>query len=120
MDPADVLYQGIRQSTVDVAAIARATGYKIENIAKAKQHLFLDVHLLDRYVELGVPAVLSRFHSDIGIANACFRLQAGTHGSADLPLLCHETAEAWYMRNVARGYSAAHNHVQRRFPAPEL
>lgn len=112
-------YATIRASRSDVAAIARATGYKAANIEKVKRHLFLDAHWLDRYVHLGVPAVRARFDPDPEIAAAWTRLQAGAARPSDLALLRHEMAEAWYMRRVDRSYGKAHNAAQRRFPAPE-
>jgi YD repeat-containing protein len=115
---ADAAYDAIRASTTDVGSIASNTGYKSSNIQKVKDHLFMNEQLLDRYESLGVPATRARFDSDIGIAEAWGRLESGTHGPADLQLLRHETAEAWYMRNVSPGYNAAHNAAQRRFPAP--
>ena len=116
---ADEAYNAIRASTTDVAEIARSTGLKAENIQKVKDHLFNQQHLLDRYVKQGVPAELRRFHSDIGIAQAWERLRTGKHTAADLQLLKHETAEAWYMRKNGPGYSEAHDAAQNRFPAPK-
>ena len=52
-------------------------GCKAVNIQKIKQHLFYEEHLLDRYVELGVPAIMQRFDSDLGIANTWKRLEQG-------------------------------------------
>jgi hypothetical protein len=119
-DPLDLAYERIRLSRTDVRAIARATGYKVQNIRKIKQHLFVKRHLLDRYVEQGIPAQHARFDPYLPIAEAWDRLALGTFTPADLQLLRHEIAEAWYMRNVAPGWSAAHNRVQSRYPAPEL
>lgn len=115
---ADEAYSAIRASTTDVGNIANSTGYKLSNIQKVKDHLFYNEQLLDRYVSQGFPATRARFDSDIGISQAWRRLETGTHGPADLQLLRHETAEAWYMRNVSEGYNAAHNAAQKRFPAP--
>lgn len=78
----------------------------------------MNEQVLDRYESLGIPATIGRFDSDAGIAASWQRLESGTYGAADLQLLRHETAEAWYMRNVSPGYNAAHNAAQRRFPAP--
>ncbi len=98
--------------------IAKNTGLKPTNIQKVKNHLFVDEHVLDRYESIGVDATVGRFDSDIGIAEAWQRLESGTHMPSDLQLLRHETAEAWYMRNVSPSYNAAHSAAQRRFPAP--
>lgn len=99
--------------------IAAATGYKASNIEKVKRHLFFNVHLLDRYIGQGSPAVRQRFDSHKPIAEAWTRLQTATFTAEDLQFLKHEIAEAWYMRKVAPGYSAAHNAAERRFPTPE-
>jgi hypothetical protein len=45
-------------------------------------------------------------------------LRAGTQTPADIQLLRHETAEAWFMRRHGPSYDAAHSAAQRRFPAP--
>jgi len=114
----DEAYAAIRASTTDVADIAANTGIKPQNIQKVKDHLFVNNHLLDRYVDQGVPATLGQFDSDISIAQAWNRLQTGTHTADDIQLLRHETAEAWYMKRHGPGYNAAHNAAQDRFPAP--
>jgi hypothetical protein len=68
------------------------------NITKVKRHLFEDDHLLDSYKHLGVPAEMRRFDADIRIAEAWQRLATGKGAPADIRLLKHEIAEAWYMR----------------------
>jgi hypothetical protein len=118
--PADAAYDAIRASTTDVEAIARNTGIKAKNIQKVKDHLFYEEHLLDRYADMGEPGVMQRFDSDAGIAAAWKRLADGNFTEADLQLLRHETAEAWYMRKNGPSYNAAHNAAQKRFPAPDL
>ncbi len=114
---ADEAYDVIRASSTDVNAIAKSTGYKPDNIQKVKDHLFNNEHVLDRYVDLGVPATVQRFDSNIDIANSWRRLENGTHTPKDTQLLKHETAEAWHMRKHGSGYSAAHEAAQRRFPS---
>jgi hypothetical protein len=85
-----------------------------------KDHLFYDEHLLDRYVDLGEPAVMARFDSDVGIAKAWERLRTGNFTEADLQLLRHEAAEANRMKRWGPGYNRAHNAAQGRYPAPSL
>ena len=84
------------------------------------RQFFQEEHLLDRYTAYGVPAVMRRFDSDLAIARAWWRLEAGTFPPADMQLLRHEAAEAWYMRRHGPSYNAAHNAAQRRYPAPIL
>ena len=117
-EPDDVVYDAIRASTSDVDAIAQHTGLKPENIRRVKNHIFHEQHLLDRYAALGVEPEWKRFDSHAGIAEAWKRLERGTFTDADLQLLRHETAEAWYMRRYGPGYDAAHVAAQRRFPSP--
>lgn len=65
---ADERYEAIRASPTDVAEIANNIGIKLENIQKVKDHLFHNEHLLDRYTDLGEPAVMARFDSSKAIA----------------------------------------------------
>lgn len=120
MSESDAAYEAIRRNGTDVERIARQTGLKPRNVLRVKEHLLHDEHLLDRYVAFGVPAVIRCFDSDLGIAAAWRRLTAGTFTRADLQLLRHEAAEAWYMRRHGPSYDAAHNGAQRRYPAPLL
>lgn len=118
---ADEAYEAIRQSTTDVETIARNTGIKPENIQKVKDHIFHEAHLLGRYVDVGVPAEMRRFDSELGIANAWKRLEQGTFTEADRQLLRHEAAEAYLMRKWQDpSYNRAHTRTQKRFPAPYL
>jgi hypothetical protein len=117
---ADEAYEAIRASKTDIEAISRNTGIKPENVKKVKDHLFYEEHLLDRYVDYGIPAETGRFDSDLGIANAWKRLENGTFTADDIKLLKHETAESWYMRRHGPGYTGAHNAADKRFPAPDL
>lgn len=114
-DGAEIAYDRIRRLTGDVSEIARHTGYKQTNILKVKRHLFLKIHLLDRYP----PPYRARFDAHPNIVAAWNRLRTGLGTDLDRMLLRHEIAEAWYMRNVAPGYDRAHTYVQARFPAPE-
>ncbi|MGO9466643.1 MAG: hypothetical protein ACLQIB_12545 [Isosphaeraceae bacterium] len=114
------MYGAIRAIATDVAEIAKNTGIKPQNIQKVKNHLFYDEHLLDRFVDHGEPAVMSRFDSDLGIAQAWERLRAGSFSDADMQLLRHEAAEANRMRSWGPSYNKAHNAAQRRYPARNL
>jgi hypothetical protein len=114
---ADEAYAAIRASTTDVAQIAKATGFKPRNIQVIKDHLFYQEHLLDRYVDYGIPAEMRLFDSDEAIAGAWQRLQSGTHTPSDIALLKHEMAESTLMRRWADpGYTGAHNAAQARYP----
>jgi hypothetical protein len=69
-ESADEAYAAIRASTSDIAEIAQATGFKPRNLQTIKDHLFYREHLLDRYVDYGIPAEMARFDSDAAIAAA--------------------------------------------------
>ncbi len=114
----DERYEAIRATNTNVARIAETTGIKPRNIQKVKDHIFNELHLLDRYVYLGEPAEFRRFDADLRIVAAWERLQAGTFTPQDLQLLLHETAEAWYMRQHGPSYTAAHDVAHARFPSP--
>ncbi len=114
---ADDAYDAIRLSTTDVENIARHTGIKKRNIQKVKDHVFYEEHLLDRYVDLGDPAVMARFDSDLSQANAWKRLEEGSHTPADMQFLRHEAAESHLMRRWNDpSYNRAHNRAQRTYP----
>jgi hypothetical protein len=115
---ADEASRAIRASTVDVMRIARSTGLKPKNVQIVKDHLFKTSHMLDKYVRYGVAAELRVFDSDLRIADAWSRLEAGAFLVDDMRLLYHEMAEAWYMRHHGPSYSAAHAAAQARFPSP--
>jgi hypothetical protein len=117
-DLAHDLYDAIRNNPDDIQRIAKNTGFKPENIAKIKQFLFFESHLLDRYVDYGVPAEFRQFDSSAGIANAWQRLEKGNFTQHDIDLLKHEIAERWFMNRYGAGYNDAHNAAQGRFPSP--
>ena len=62
--------------------------------------------------------MIGRFDSDISIARAWSRLESGTFTNADVQLLKHETAEAWYMQKYGPSYNTAHEAAESRYPAP--
>jgi hypothetical protein len=117
-EAAEAAYEAIRNSSTDVSHIAATTGCKRANIAKVKTHLFYAIHLLDRYEHLGIPADRRKFDADMRIAEAWGRLESGRGTPADIRLLKHEIAEAWYMRGHGPSYAQAHAAAQRRYPSP--
>lgn len=66
MDPAEQLYEAIRQDQDDIEKIAGHTGWKPGNIAKIKRHLFIETHLLDAYEALGVAPTAGAFRRRSG------------------------------------------------------
>jgi hypothetical protein len=116
---AEELYDTIRKNTTDVQEIAKNTGYKPENIQKIKDHLFYDKHVLDRFVDLGVPAETKRFEADIRMANLWNEMANGSVSNKARQLLYHEIAERKYMQIWNnQSYNKAHEAVQKLFPTP--
>ncbi|MBN1007411.1 hypothetical protein [Amphritea pacifica] len=115
IDPADELYDAIRASDTDVSTIAANTGIKPQNIQKVKDHVFYNEHLLDKYVDYGIPAERARFDSDLNQAQAWQRLENGTYTDADITWLKHETTERWYEIKHNSGYTDAHNAAERKW-----
>jgi hypothetical protein len=99
-----------------VSGIANNTGIKPENIQKVKDHVFYNEHLLDKYVDYGVPAERARFDSDLSQAEAWSRLEAGTHSQEDINWMKHEVGERWYEMKHNAGYTESHNAVEGRWP----
>lgn len=114
-DSADELYDAIRKNEMDVFSIAKNTGIKTENIKKVKDHVFYNEHLLDLYVDYGVPAEWARFDSDLNQAKAWQRLEVGMHTESDIIWLKHEAAERWYEITHNSGYSKAHEAAERKW-----
>ena len=115
LEPADAMYDAIRASNTDIDAIAKNTGLKPENIKKVKDHVFYNEHLLDKYVNYGIPAVRARFDSDISQAQAWKRLENGSYTKDDIGWLKHEAAERWYEQKHGSGYTEAHNAAEKKW-----
>lgn len=109
---AEEKYESIRNSETDVNAIAKNTGYKNKNVQKCKNHLFHDIHRLDRYKSLGEPDEIKRFDANENQARAWKRLEEGTHTKEDLIWLKHEKAEQWYEQKHDTGYSESHEKAE--------
>ncbi|WP_242629192.1 LysM peptidoglycan-binding domain-containing protein [Xanthomonas oryzae] len=113
---ADELYNSIRASSVDVQNISASTGFKIENIQKVKDHVFNNEHVLDSYVDWGVPSRVGRFDSNLAQAEAWQRLENGTHTVQDVTWMKHEIGERWYEQKYNAGYLESHKRVEQRWP----
>jgi hypothetical protein len=104
----DRAYDAIRASDDDIPAIARNVeqhGFTPEDIARIKNHVFRDEHVLDMF---GEPQV-ARFDANPRMAEAWQRLTAGNPHPSDIDLLRHERFEAEYMaRTGDQSYSRAH------------
>ena len=79
---AQKMYEGIRNSTDDVAKIAKNTGISEQRIQRIKEHVFYNEHNL----EYGV----GRLPPDYEMAEAWNRLKFGKFNQNDMELLNHE------------------------------
>ena len=102
---AERVYDDIRKSTTDVAAIAKNTEMSESRIQRIKDHLFNNNHALDDSVR--------RFDADPEIANAWARLERGTHTPKDVQLLEHELFESKFEGIFKTDYRTAHDAANR-------
>lgn len=119
-DWADEAYADIRASD-DVGAVARSVrevpratggrGFRSEDVADVKRHVFVDEHLMKGYDgRIG----RRRFDSDPDMAEAWLRLRGGRPLPQDVGLLEHELAELRYWRQNPRAlYDEAHQAANR-------
>ncbi len=98
-------YQAIRESTTDIAAISRYTGYKPERLARIKDYLFNNPEWLG---------------PDGNIAAAWHRLRTGRGTDVDKMLLKHETAEMWLRAHKLPDYMDAHRAANQRWDWEKL
>jgi hypothetical protein len=96
-------YGAIRNSTDDVAKIAKATGRSEAEIAQIKKHVFHDVHKTAKG--------LQRLDADPQIAQAWQRLKAGAPTPDDLRFIQHELAESSLVK-TGMSQRAAHEAVE--------
>ena len=99
-DKAEIVYNGIRADTNDVASIARNTGWREGDIARIKDHVFIKEHRLDSGVR--------RFDADPDIVNAWDRLKRGDFVQSDVDLLKHELFESRFEVMFNTDYRTAH------------
>lgn len=87
----------------------------MQNIQKIKDHVFYNEHLLDKYVDYGIPPIRARFDSNINQAQAWKRLEQGNFTKEDTTWMKHEIAERWYEKKHDSGYSAAHEAAEKKW-----
>lgn len=97
---ADLYYEEIRKRTSDVQAIARNTGYTVEDISKIKTYLFYEPHNL--------AGVYKCFDPSFEIATSWQRLIDNKILPHDLTLLKHELMEMNLVNNGMSQDSAHH------------
>jgi hypothetical protein len=110
---AEDLYTSIRNSNTDVLKIAKALGFKIDNIQKIKDHVFYNKHKFDRYK--GEEIEYKRFDANLKQALAWKRLETGKFSTDDIVWLKHEFAEQYHEFKHNAGYSESHNRAQNMF-----
>ena len=94
-DHAQLYYEEIRKRTSDISAIAKNTGFSVDEIEKIKRHIFIDTHDLGAEVPL-------RFTPDYDMAVSWQRLAEGKGiKEMDIVLLNHELYE---LNLMAQGY----------------
>jgi len=97
---AGAAYQAIRESTTDVAAISRYTGYRADRIQRIKDYLFNNPEWTG---------------ADSEIAAAWHRLRTGRGTEVDRLLLKHETAEMWMRKVKGADYWEAHRRANQHW-----
>jgi len=106
---AEEIYDDIRESETDIFHIAKHTGFKAQNIEKCKDHIFNNIHKLDRYE----PIEYKRYDATLHQALAWKRLVNGDYTLSDITWLKHEFAERHHEKKYNSGYSEAHNRAEK-------
>lgn len=100
-DEAESYYDAMRSKNDDVRAIAKSVGWTEYSIARIKQHVFLDKHILDDGIR--------RFDADYNMAVAWQRLVNGKFLDRDVLLLKHEYLESVIEKKYNLAYREAHD-----------
>ncbi len=108
---ADVYYETIRGREDDVEKISMAAGWKTEDIAAIKNHVFFDTHEL--YEGTG------RFQADYNMAVAWQRLINGEQEDTDILLLRHELLESQVEKAYNLTAGEAHAIAKKEYPWDE-
>lgn len=100
-DEAESYYDAMRSTNDDVRAIAKSVGWTEYSIARIKQHVFLNKHILDDGIR--------RFDADYNMAVAWQRLINGDYLDRDIMLLKHEYLESVVEKKYNLTYREAHD-----------
>lgn len=106
-DEAENYYVTVRSRNDDVELISRNTGWSKVKINKIKQHVFFNLHILDRGK--------ARYDADYNMAVAWKRLIAGEFLDRDLLLLKHEYLESGLEKKYNLIYREAHEITQAKY-----
>jgi len=106
---AEKYYEEIRKRKSDVAAIAKNTGFCVEDIEKIKKHIFINEYALDG-------KGISRFDPSYDMAVSWQRLIDGKNiQDMDIVLLCHELLEHKIMAEQNEPYHIAHKQANQQY-----
>lgn len=108
---AEEYYETIRGREDDIEKISTAVGWKAEDVAAVKNHVFFDTHEL--YEGAG------RFQADYNMAVAWQRLINGEPEETDILLLKHELLESQAEKNYTLSASQAHAIAKKQYPWDE-
>ena len=101
-------YEEIRKRKSDIAAIAKNTGFSVEDVEKVKKHVFIDTH------DLG-DEIPERFAPDYDMAVSWQRLIDGKDiQEMDIVLLNHELMEYELMKQ-GLSYNEAHRIAEKSY-----
>lgn len=100
-DEAESYYDAMRSTNDDVRAIAKSVGWTEYSIARIKQHVFFNKHILDDGIR--------RFDADYNMAVAWQRLVNGKFLDRDVLLLKHEYLERVIEKKYNLTYREAHD-----------
>jgi|GEM_PF-1008986 len=100
-DEAEEYYNAIRERTDDARKISNNTGWSERSIARVKDHVFNDAHVLD----VGI----KRYDPEYNMSIAWQRLINGKYKDRDITLLKHEYLESIVEKKYNLTYSEAHS-----------
>lgn len=100
-DEAESYYDSIRKSNQDVKSISKNTGWTEYSVARIKQHVFFNKHILDDGTR--------QFDADYNMAVAWQRLINGKYVNRDIQLLKHEYLESIIEKKYNLTYREAHD-----------
>ena len=100
-DEAESYYKFTRTTNDDISSIAKNVGWTEHSVARIKQHVFSDKHILDDGTR--------RFDADYNMAVAWQRLINGDYLDRDILLLKHEYLESIIEKKYNLTYREAHD-----------
>ena len=100
-DEAESYYKFTRTTNDDISSIAKNVGWTEHSVARIKQHVFSDKHILDDGTR--------RFDADYNMAVAWQRLINGNYLDRDILLLKHEYLESIIEKKYNLTYREAHD-----------